>query len=107
MPKWTIETDATDEDTIQAYAGDRFAYGTDGDMYVAYVVVTTFLNKMKKGVDTDNDQCIVRYISRTTRQHRGTQMKTYQAYVEECKARNVKPLTKDQWLDMICAGVGY
>ena len=54
MPKWTIETDATDEDTIEAYAGDRFAYGTDGDMYVAYVVVTTFLNKMKNKFDKDN-----------------------------------------------------
>lgn len=54
MPKWAIEVDATDDDTIQSYAGDRFACGTDGDMYVAYVVVTTFLNKMKNNIDKEN-----------------------------------------------------
>jgi hypothetical protein len=51
MASWNIPTDESDVEVIQAYAGDRFAYGTDGDMYVAYVCVSTFLNKMKKNVD--------------------------------------------------------
>lgn len=54
MPSWKISVDANDDDTIQAYAGDKFAFGTEGDMYVAYVVVTTFINKMLKSVDKDN-----------------------------------------------------
>ena len=51
MARWLIDVDASDDDTIQAYAGDIFAFGTEQDMYVAYVVVTTFIEKMKKSVD--------------------------------------------------------
>ena len=54
MPKWSIDVDASDDDTIQAYAGDKFAFGTEQDMYVAYVVVTTFIEKMKKNIDRKN-----------------------------------------------------
>ena len=51
MARWVIDVDASDDDTIQAYAGDSFAFGTEHDMYVAYVVVTTFIERMKKSVD--------------------------------------------------------
>ena len=51
MSRWLIAVDASDDDTIQAYAGDKFAFGTEQDMYVAYVVVTAFIEKMKKNVD--------------------------------------------------------
>lgn len=54
MARWLIDVDASDDDTIQAYAGDRFAFGTERDMYVAYVVVTTFIGRMKKNVDKEN-----------------------------------------------------
>lgn len=54
MSRWLIDVDASDDDTIQAYAGDSFAFGTEHDMYVAYVVVTTFIERMKKNVDRGN-----------------------------------------------------
>ena len=60
MARWLIDVDASDDDTIQAYAGDSFAFGTEHDMYVAYVVVTTFIERMKKNVDKKDGQCIVR-----------------------------------------------
>lgn len=54
MARWLIDVDASDDDTIQAYARDKFAFGTEHDMYVAYVVVTTFIERMKKNVDKGN-----------------------------------------------------
>lgn len=54
MARWLIDVDASDDDTIQAYAGDSFAFGTEHDMYVAYVVVTTFIERMKKNVDKED-----------------------------------------------------
>lgn len=45
MATWNIPTDEGDAD-------DVFVYGTAGGMYVDYVVVTTFLNKMKKSFDS-------------------------------------------------------
>lgn len=55
MARWLIDVDASDDDTIQAYAGDKFAFGTEHDMYVAYVVITTFIERMKKSVDKKDD----------------------------------------------------
>lgn len=54
MAKWKIDVDANDDDVIQEYAGDKFAFGTEQDMYVAYVVVTSFIERMKKNVDKGN-----------------------------------------------------
>ena len=59
MARWLIDVDASDDDTIQAYAGDSFAFGTEHDIYVAYVVVTTFIERMKKNVDKEGGQCIL------------------------------------------------
>lgn len=54
MPKWKLDVDANDDDVIQAYAGDKFAFGTEQDMYVAYVVATSFIERMKKNVDKED-----------------------------------------------------
>lgn len=54
MAKWKIDVDANDDDVIQAYAEDKFAFGTEQDMYVAYVVVTSFIERMKKFIDKED-----------------------------------------------------
>jgi hypothetical protein len=48
-PDWYLETTPADDTVIRQYAGDDNAFGTEHDMYVAYVVATSAIKRAQGG----------------------------------------------------------
>lgn len=46
-PDWYLETTPADDNVICQYAGDALAYGNERDMYVAYVVAKSAIDKAR------------------------------------------------------------